>query len=242
MSEAKDPVTVSVGEVLGAQSEDVLGLSPLSFWTLWQLIIRPNQVFRVYAQGRLGPYAPAIRMWFGLLTLAVFVSYFFGGYEAILRGIMEQAPGQMEALSETLDGRVDEYISISAEVWSLTQAPAVGLMTALGVFLLKPMSRGLGFAARFNITFSILSVGSLLGIIAQHSGITDLIGPMAPSVVVGVAYFITMVRGAPDVLATTRTGAVTKSLVFSTIIMVLVLIAGGLMGILAGIIAAFRLG
>lgn len=222
--------------------EDVLGFNFRSLRTLRDILIRPNKVFRAYAAGDRVSYTPALRIWLGLMSIQFIVLAFNGGYGSIIGEQLSNNPEQLAELNSMAGGRGEFMFEKAGEAFGYLQVPIVGLFSALSVFALKPLEPTLSFPARLNITFAILSAGSVVGAISTLGGFGSALIMVLGMMSVFVMYFITFIRGGPDVLDQSSGGLLLKGAGFSIILLVLVLIASIVLGFVSGIYAGVMLG
>ncbi len=226
--------------------EDVFGFNFRSLKTLRDLFVRPNAVFRAYAERDRVSYTPALRLWLGLLGAQFLVALFGGGYKKLIRNSFEQQSADVIATYEDVTGgRMDEFLDIYADAMSLAQPFVIGLASSLSVFLLAAFRRGMAWSARLNIAMAVLSAGSVAGILATPITMTEglpAIVVFATTIPVVAMYFITFVRGSPGVLADTTGGAWVKGGLFSLALIGLLVIGYVVLGIGTSIYALIRLG
>jgi len=225
--------------------EDILGFNYRSLRTFRDLVIRPNIVFRSYAEHDRMTYTPSLRLWLGLIGIQLIISVLWGGYGGIL-------VTQMESQSDVSVANIERLLGASIEELSLPYGEAaaflhpilVGSFTAFSAFLIGAFNRTLTWAARINITFGILTAGSLVGAILQ---IVILVGN-DPTILtwmifpVVLSYWFFFTRGASGLLATTRVGIIIKGAIFAFVTMALVMIGGIIMSLAAFAYAAMSLG
>lgn len=208
-------------------AEDVLGFNFRSLRTFWDLIVRPSEVFQAYATRDSGRYTPALRLWLGLTVVLALLSFFFGGNDELILRAMDNWPeAQRDGVLNSIDGTAEDLASAYEDYFLLLQPPIVGGLTALTVFLIALFRRGLSWVARINIAFAVLTVGSLVGLAVFPIMVAQ---PQLGSWVflpVWFLYGLTMYRGAKGVLAETVWGRAVKAVLFSTVTIVLVFIAG----------------
>ncbi|WP_297733720.1 DUF3667 domain-containing protein [uncultured Maricaulis sp.] len=207
--------------------EDVAGFNFRSFRTFFDLVARPGQVFRAYALRETETYTPALRLWLGLTVVLALLSFFFGGQDDLIRQVIGNWPdAQRTAFLHSIDGRMDDFAQIYANTFSLLQPIIVGFSLGLTVFLIAALDRGLSWVARINLTFGVLATGSLLGLALfpilvrfPQLGLWSLIP-------IWMVYWLTLFRGAPEVLASGTAGRIAKATLISCVILVLLMIAG----------------
>lgn len=232
MTDAKQP-----GDIEDA-IEDAIGFNFRSLRTIRDIVVRPNAVFRAYAARDRVTYTPAIRVWLGLISLQFLLAIFTGGQSEALRASLEANPAAL-AQYETLFGdNLEAGIDKMGESMSFLQVPLVGILTALSVFVLQLLKRGLGFGARLNIAFATLTAGSLVGLASQPLVLGNLAYGPAALIAIVLVYAVTFARGAPGVLADTVAGSVVKGGIFAAAVMALVLLGHTLNTIIAIVYAA----
>ncbi len=221
MSDTKEPSD------LENTIEDALGFNFRSLRTLRDILLKPNKVFKSYADGDRMTYTPALRIWLGLLSLTFLILILAGGYGELLKDAFKASPESEESLRTIFGDQVEEGIDKTASIATALQAPFVGLLTALSVFILKPFNPNLTLIARLNITFATLSAGTLAGAITSYLIAIGIIpiSSILPLFIIWLVYFVTFWRGAPGVLAQTRSGTIVKALIFSLAVIMLVIIA-----------------
>ena len=94
------------------------------------------------------------------------------------------------------------------------------------MFLTALFDGGKSWVARINITYTVLTAGSILGLamfpfLVRHPELGVWALPA-----LWLSYTLTMFRGAPGVLARSMLGRVLKSIAFGTLTIVLVTISG----------------
>jgi hypothetical protein len=225
--------------------EDATGFNLRSLKTLRDLFIRPNTVFRSYAERDRVTYTPALRLWLGIVGIQVIVSALWGGWAGLLRRqIADATPQVREAYEQVSGGQLDVFIDHYADAANLLQPIIVALFTSLSVFLLGAFNRTLAWSSRFNIAMGILAIGSLGGLLLMPLMFVPENASLYAMLAIGgvtLIYFITFLRGAPGVLATTAAGGVVKALIYTAVLVLLVLIAGFVMTIAAVLYATVRM-
>ncbi|MBI1236748.1 MAG: DUF3667 domain-containing protein [Alphaproteobacteria bacterium] len=223
--------------------EDAFGVNFRALRTLKDIVIRPNVVFASYAANDRVTYTPAIRLFVGLIAVQVFVSFLWGGYAGLLISQWEAQPGvipQMEGLFRAPISEIAEHYGNAA---TFLHAILVGSFTALSAFLVGAFNKSLGWVARLNITFAILTGGTVVGllglILAAGSGLMVVVGWMP--FVIFISYWIFFVRGARGVLTTTMTGTLVKGGLFAAVTMIYVFLGGIFMALIAMTYAYFRI-
>ena len=191
--------------------EDALGFNLRSVKTLIDLFVRPRRVFESYAARDRVTYTPALRIFFGLIGLQVLTSVFWGGWGGLLRRQIEDGPAQLRNVYlEISGGNLDAFIGHYADALSFGQPILVALFTSLSVFVLGWFRPQLSWPSRMNIAMGVLSVGTVIGLLSmplltsEHFMGAVWIG----MVVVAVAYFLTIARGARGVIAESFSGVV----------------------------------
>ncbi len=219
-------------------AESVLGLNFRSLRTLRDLFLKPKTVFQAYAEGDRVSYTPAIRIWLGLIGLQIVFSVFWGGYgELFARSLENSDPQSIALLEETFNRPLPEIAEVYGKVTSFLFAPTIGLMTALSVFVLSAFRKGLPWPGRFNITFGILSAGSVLGLLSL-----PLLGSVTSvttwvTVVIFAVYVITFYRGSRGIFYETVGGGLAKAVVYGLSLIVLLVIGAILLSILTMVIS-----
>lgn len=220
--------------------EDIIGFNFRSFRTLRELIIRPNTVFQTYAARDRETYTPSLRLWLGLITIQLLFSVLWGGYGGMLVTQLEAQPANAAQIEALIGVPIEDFAVPYGEAASFLHPLLVGGFTGFSAFLIGAFNKSLGWAARINITFGILTASSLVGLLmliaVMVSGASGLMSWM--TVPIAFVYWITFTRGAPGLLARTRTGAIIKGAVFAAVTMMLVMIGGIIMGIAAFTYAA----
>lgn len=221
-------------EEIDSTLEDAFGVNFRALKTLKDIVIRPNVVFASYAANDRMTYTPAVRLFVGLIALQVFVSFLWGGYAGLLISQWEAQPGvtpQMEAL---FNGPITEVAEHYGNAATFLHAIVVGAFTALSAFLLGAFNKSLSWVARLNLTFAILTGGTIIGLLgmiaAALTGDTALFNWMP--LIVFLSYWIFFVRGGRGALATTMTGTVLKGGLFATVTMIYVFIGGVVMALM----------
>jgi len=224
--------------------EDVVGFNFRSLRTLWDLIARPNRVFTAYAARDRATYAPALRIWLGLIGLQVFISAIWGGWEGVMRHQFQAGSPEVRGVYEQISGgRTDEFFSHYGDSMGVAHPILVGGMTTLSVFVLGWFRKGLSWPARLNIAMGVLAAGSVVGLILMPLVVLPQFFQYswAPSLAIVLAYFLTFLRGAPGVLADTTFGAWIKAFIYALLLMLLVAIGGILIAIASTFYAVYRL-
>jgi len=227
-------------EDLNDAVEDAFGFNFRSLKTLRDLFVRPNAVFASYAARDRVTYTPALRLWFGLIGLQVLVSALWGGWEGLLtRQIESGDPTTRASFEQMAGGDLDTFIRHYAGAASVLQPIIVALFTALSVFVLGWFRPQLSWPSRLNIAMGVLVAGSVMGLVLMPILAMPALASWAwlSMVLVGLVYFITMLRGAPGVLADTTAGAWGKSIIYTIVLMLLVVLSGVALAIVAVIYA-----
>jgi hypothetical protein len=220
--------------------EDAVGFNFRSVKTLWHLIITPRRVFEAYAARDRVTYTPAIRLFFGLVGLQVLGSALWGGWDGMLRAqIAAMAPEARAQFESWANGDLDTFIGHYANAATFAQPIIVALFTSLSVFVLGWFRPQLTWPSRLNIAMGVLSVGTLVGLFAMPLLTSPGFENWAwiASAVVAFAYFMTTLRGARGVIADTFVGVWVKSIVYTLVLMVLVILAGFVLGMVCVIYA-----
>lgn len=231
-------------EELNDAVEDALGFNFRSLKTMLDLFIRPRRVFESYAARDRVTYTPAIRLFFGLIGLQVLISALWGGWEGLLtRQIESSDPNIRAQFTEVAGGDLPTFISHYADAASFGQPILVALFTSLSVFVLGWFRPQLAWPSRLNIAMGVLAVGTLIGLLTMPLVASPNFQTWVwvGTAVVGAAYFITIFRGARGVIADSFEGAIGKSVIYTTVLMLLVLLAGASLSIVCTIYAIFRM-
>ncbi len=231
-------------EDLGNAVEDTIGFNLRSLRTLGDLIVRPNRVFKSYADRDRQTYTPALRLWFALIGLQVLISAIWGGWEGIMRRQIESSgPVAAELYTEVSGGRLDEFLRHYGDAMGVAHPILVGGFSALSVFLLGLFRKGLAWPSRLNIAMGVLVAGSIVGLLLMPVMFTPQFMQWlwAPPLVITAAYFVTFLRGAPGVLADTTAGAWIKALVYALVLMLLVVLAGIALSVVSTLYALMQL-
>ncbi|GJL97993.1 MAG: hypothetical protein DHS20C06_18100 [Hyphobacterium sp.] len=223
--------------------EDAFGVNLRALRTLADLVIRPNAVFKSYAANDRVTYTPSIRLFVGLIAVQILISVIWGGYGGILLSQWQQPNVNVEALESLFGAPLEVVAEHYGNAAPFLHATVVGLFTALSAFLVGAFNRSLGWVARLNITFAVLSGGTIVGLLVMIiAALTDNLASIswAPFIIF-FAYWLFFVRGAPGVLAESRKGAVLKGALFSVVTMLYVMLAGLVMALIAFIYAWFMI-
>lgn len=208
-------------------AEDVIGFNFRSLRTFGDLLFRTNRVFRTYADREADIYTPALRLWLGLLVILTILTFLFGGNADLLLRVMSNWPeAQREALLASIDGTVEDLAAEYDTAYTFLQPVSILLVSCLSVFLIATFRRHLSWVARINLTFAVLTVGSMMGLAVFPILVSRPDLGLLALLPVWAAYWGTFFRGSKDVLATTMTGRIVKATVFSTALLVLVFAAG----------------
>lgn len=232
-------------EELNDAVEDALGFNFRSIKTLIDLFVRPRRVFESYAARDRVTYTPAIRLFFGVLAVQVLVSAMWGGWEMLLtRQMAEATPTVRAQFEEMAGGDLPGFISNYANAANFLQPILVALFTSLSVFVLGWFRPQLSWPSRLNIAMGVLTVGTVIGVLCMP--LLTLPGFQSwvwiASVVVGLAYFLTMLRGSRGVIADTAGGVIGKSLAYTVVLMLLVIVSGFVLSICCTIYALTMVG
>lgn len=206
--------------------EDFFGFKFRSFRTLWDILIRPNIVFRAYASRDRVTYSPALRLWIGLTVILAILTFFFGGQaELMARAIANWPDAQREAILAQAGGDLEALTEAYAQAYSVLQPITIVALVSWTVFLIALFDGGKSWVARINITYAVLTAGSIVGLamwpfLVRHPELGLWSIP-----VIWASYSVTMYRGARDVIATSLTGRILKSVAFGTLTTVLVMIS-----------------
>lgn len=228
---------------LQATVEDTFGFNFRSLKTIRDLFVRPRAVFGSYAARDRLAYAPAVKIWLGLIGLQVITNAAFGGWEGIIRRTFETDPNTLANYEELTGGRVDEFLVHYAGAIGWSQALVVGAFSALSVFVLGWFNKSVPWSGRFNIAMGVLTAGSVIGVLTMAMFLIP--NPpvwlyFATTAVIVFAYFVTFGRGAKGTLARTTTGAWIKAFIFSIVLIVLVMLGYMVIGI-GGVIYAMAM-
>jgi hypothetical protein len=215
--------------------EDAFGVNLRALRTLRDLVVRPNAVFSSYAANDRVTYTPSIRLFVGLIAVQILISVLWGGYAGLLLSQWQQPNVNGEALENLFGAPLEVVAEHYGNAAPFLHATVVGLFTALSAFLVGAFNKSLGWVARVNITFAVLSGGTIVGLLVMIiAALTDSLSYLNwTPVIIFFAYWIFFVRGAPGVLADTRKGAVLKGALFSAVTMLYVLLAGLVMALIA---------
>jgi len=220
--------------------EDAVGFNFRSVKTLWHLFLKPRRVFEAYAARDRVTYTPALRLFFGLVGLQVLGSALWGGWEGLIATQINAMPPEARAQFESMaGGDLDTFIEHYANAATFGQPIIVALFTSLSVFVLGWFRPQLAWPSRLNIAMGVLSVGTLIGLFAMPL----LTRPefqnwtWTASAIVGVVYFITILRGARGVIADTFAGIWLKSILYTLVLMVLVILSGFVLSVICVIYA-----
>ncbi|MCW5725345.1 MAG: DUF3667 domain-containing protein [Maricaulaceae bacterium] len=215
-------------------AEDALGVNFRSLRTFRDLFIRPNTVFRAYAAGDRETYTPSLRLWLVLIGLQLAISVLWGGYGGIMaRNLADLSAARIATIESRTGVTIAEFADTAGQAAAVVHAPLVGGMTVLAVFLLGAFNRALRWPARLNLTFAVLTAGSVVGLLTLPFTMTGPGLEWVPPLLVLATYFITFYRGAPGVLAQSASGAVFKGAAFSLTVILLVIVGGLLMSLTA---------
>lgn len=224
--------------------EDILGFNFRSFRTIYALFVKPRAVFQAYAERDRETYTPSLRIWLGIIGLQVLFSVVWGGYGGLILSQWEAGDASTIALLESaFGGSIEEIARHYGDVANLLHAVIVGGMTGLSAFLIGAFNKSLHWTARINITFAILSVASVVGlflmVVTAGTGHLEWLNWSIP--IIALLYGYTFYRGAPGLLAKTRTGALLKAALFSVVTILLVFLGGLVMALIGFIYAAIRI-
>ncbi|MEN0652519.1 MULTISPECIES: hypothetical protein [Hyphobacterium] len=222
--------------------EDILGFNFRSFRTIYALFVKPRAVFQAYADRDREAYTPSLRIWLGIIGIQVLFSVIWGGYGGLLLSQWESGDTNVALIEQAMGGPIEEIARHYGDVANLLHAVLVGGMTGLSAFLIGAFNKSLHWTARINITFAILSVASVVGllllVVTAVTGHFTLMTWSLP--VIALLYGITFYRGAPGILASTRTGAIVKGFLFSLTAILLVFLGGLIMALIGFVYAAIR--
>lgn len=232
----KDPADIQ------RATEEIFGFNFRSLKTLKDLFIRPDVVFAAYSRRDTVTYTPALRLWLGIIGIQLALSFVWGGYAEIMRTQTSQIPPEQMALIESQFGvPFDVYINTVAEASAVLHAPLVGFATAIIALIPGLVGGGVSWPARLNITFAILSVGSIIGILALPVSANIVNGTYFALPIIVLVYFFVHFRGAPG-LGITRIGLrIGRGIVFSIATLFFVLMGGILMSIASNVWFFFQL-
>lgn len=223
--------------------EDAFGVNLRALRTLKDLVIRPNTVFKSYAANDRVTYTPSIRLFVGLIALQILISVLWGGYGGMLLSQWQQPHVDGQALENLFGAPLEVVAEHYGNAAPFLHATVVGIFTALSAFLVGAFNKSLGWVARLNITFSVLTGGTIVGLLVMiMAALSDTLAYInwTPLIIL-IAYWIFFVRGAPGVLAETRLGAALKGALFSFVTMIYVMIAGLVMALIAFTYAWFMI-
>jgi len=231
-------------EDLNDAVEDALGFNFRSVKTLIDLFVRPRRVFESYAARDRVTYTPAIRIFFGLIGLQVLTSVLWGGWEGMLTRQIEQGPADVRAIYEQISGgNLTGFIKHYADAANFGQPILVALFTSLSVFVLGWFRPTLSWPSRMNIAMGVLSVGTVIGLLTMPLIMSDsfMLALWLGVGAVALAYFLTIFRGGQGVIADSFGGLVSKSLIYTTVLMLLVFLAGMVLSIVGVLYASMRM-
>lgn len=223
--------------------EDALGLNFRSLKTLRDLFLKPNTVFRAYAERGNSDYTPSLRLWFGLVGVQVIISTLWGGWSGQIRRQIETAGPEVQELYERLTGgNLDAFYSHYGNAIGLLQPIAVAVFSGISVFMLRWFNPSLSWPSRLNIAMGVLVTGTAVGLVMMTvlmvTGLQQLLLP--GTLIIAAVYFQTFLRGAPGVLAETQAGAFQKAAAYAALLLVLVLASGVFLGIVSMTYALMR--
>ncbi|WP_394694232.1 hypothetical protein [Hyphobacterium sp.] len=214
--------------------EDAFGVNFRALKTLKDIVIRPNVVFASYAANDRITYTPAVRLFVGMIALQVFISFLWGGYAGLLVSQWQAQPENIPRIEGLFNASIEEIAEHYGNAATFLHAIVVGGFTALSAFLIGTFNKSLNWVARVNLTFGVLTGGTIVGlagmIISALTGNTLLISWMP--LIVFLSYWIFFVRGSRGVLATTLTGTILKGALFAAVTMIYVLIGGIVMALM----------
>jgi hypothetical protein len=213
--------------------EDAFGVNFRALKTLKDIVIRPKVVFASYAANDRVTYTPAVRLFVGLIALQVFISFLWGGYAGILVSQWEAQPETIPRMEALFNAPIEEIAEHYGNAATFLHAIVVGGFTALSAFLVGAFNRSLSWVARVNLTFGILTGGTIVGIVGMIfsalTGNTVLINWMP--LLVFLSYWLFFVRGGQGLFASSSTGVALKGVLFATVTMIYVLLGGVVMGL-----------
>ncbi|MFN3463069.1 MAG: hypothetical protein ACK4X1_03250 [Terricaulis sp.] len=224
--------------------EDALGFNFRSLKTLFDLFVRPRRVFESYAARDRVTYTPAIRIFFGLIGLQVLTSVIWGGWEGLLTRQIESSPTNVRATYvEISGGNLDGFISHYADAANFGQPILVALFTSLSVFVLGWFRPQLSWPSRLNIAMGVMCVGTFVGLLSMPLIASDnlMLAIWIGSLGVAVAYFSTIFRGGRGIIADSFAGTLSKSLIYTLVLMMLVFVAGVVLSLACMAYAVMRL-
>ena len=231
-----DPETPAKGEEIDNTLEDAFGVNLRALKTLKDILLRPAVVFASYAANDRVTYTPAIRLFVGLIAVQIATSVIWGGYSGLLLSQWENMPAQnIQNIETLLGGTLNQVAEHYGNAAPFLHATVVGAFTALSAFLIGAFNKSLSWVARLNITFGILTGGTVVGLVLMLvAALTDNMASISwAPLVIFLAYWLFFVRGAPGTLANTMTGAYGKGLIFSFVTMIYVVLGGLVMALLA---------
>ena len=214
--------------------EDAFGVNFRALKTLKDIVIRPNVVFASYAANDRVSYTPAVRLFVGLIALQVLISFLWGGYAGLLVSQWQTQPETIPRMEGLFNASIEDIAEHYGNAATFLHAIVVGGFTALSAFLVGAFNRSLSWVARVNLTFAILTGGTIVGLLVMI--ITALSSSMAlyswVPLIIFLSYWLFFVRGARGVMAMTMTGTVLKGGIFAAVTMIYVFIGGIVMGLL----------
>lgn len=100
----------------------------------------------------------------------------------------------------------------------------------------------LSWPSRLNIAMGVMSVGTVIGLLSMPLFASDnfMSAIWIGSAVVAVAYFLTIFRGGRGVIADSFGGLLSKSLIYTIVLMLLVFLAGIVLSIACIVYATVR--
>ncbi|WP_421786101.1 hypothetical protein [Hyphobacterium sp.] len=228
----KDPIRENDPADIQRATEEVLGFNFRSLKTLRDLTIRPDVVFAAYANRDTVTYTPALRLWLGILGIQIGLSFLWGGYADIMRRQTSQmTPEQIAQIESGFGVSFDTYIDTVAEASAVLHAPLVGLATAIIALIPGLVGRNLSWPARLNITFGILSVGSIVGVAMMPIAANIVNGSYYTLPVLLALYFVVHFRGTPGIGITDLKTRIWRGALFSVATLFFVLVGGVLMSV-----------
>jgi hypothetical protein len=231
-------------EDLNDAVEDALGFNFRSLKTLFDLFVRPRRVFEAYAARDRVTYSPAIRIFFGLIGLQVLTSVLWGGWEGMLTRQIEAGPADVRAIYERVSGGdLPGFIKHYADAANFGQPILVALFTSLSVFVLGWFRPTLSWPSRLNIAMAVMSVGTVIGLLSMPLIVSDnfMAAVWLGTGAVAIAYFLTIFRGGRGVIADSFGGVLSKSLIYTTVLMLLVFLAGIVLSVACVAYAVMRM-
>ncbi|WP_156767697.1 hypothetical protein [Candidatus Viadribacter manganicus] len=137
-------------------------------------------------------------------------------------------PASREIFERAAGGDLPTFISHYANAFGFLQSILLTLFTSLSVFALGWFRPQLSWPSRLNIAMGVLTAGTVVGLLLLPTmALPNMFALVwiSPAIVV-LAYFLTTLRGARGVIADTLSGAWIKSIVYTIVLILLVLLSG----------------